>query len=715
MPLEDLLKLLSYLSSRGAPDDVIDAELNHHNYTREQFEQAVRSRIESQMTRPDKSFLDRAIGTLRETLDGRTLGFAEPIEALIRMMGSDTAPGLAGMAARLGSSGLSVEDGQLRSRDLENIRGDIRAERGTMQEVLPGQSALAQATGMLKTGMQEGQLVSKAAPIFNPQKGQFVGNVARRAGEAATVTPVTSSLYYANQGDGDVAKNATQDTILTTALAPIMGPAVEGVMRAGGAIGRKVAPDLMAQAQGAGGANMPPQLPPGSMLNKGEYDPYYQGLSKFGDSLSADRVTPAMARAEARRQAAAAGADDVLPVDIGGVNTQRFAKTLYSTPGEQADIAQKALEGRQLQQGSRMQRRLEESLTAGKDPEVFAREQAAKRREELDPQYQEIMDIGVPLSLNPKLDRLLRLDPKLAKMYGKKPDVGKRLEEQMMENPDPQGLFDQTTLRKVDLARKAIGQREQVMRRRGKMDTAKALGDYRRSIAKEADEIVPKYGELRNQGFDSRRMEEVAEDAKKDFYRARPEIMRDDFKKLNDVEKDAYRAGFVREFHAYLDPRISDSATKGNVARYVDKKSLKERIEVLFDSPEQFAEYWESVLVEARRSKSYISVIGDATRNTGQAQRMAADNLVDPSPLDEAIQGTNFLGRMRDLSNVMQTREASKIAEAFGPQFYGSGLDNTIGLLNDVELAQQMRNYYNLGRAERMGAGRALSQSLLSE
>jgi len=711
MPLEDLLKLLSYLSSRGAPDDVIDAELNHHNYTREQFEKAVRSRIESQMTRPDKSFLDRAVGTLREQLDGRTLGFAEPMEALIRMMGSDTAPGLAGMAARLGSSGLSVEDGQLRSRDLENIRGDIRAERDTMQEVLPGQSALAQATGMLKTGMQEGQLVSKAAPIFNPQKGQFVGNVARRAGEAATVTPATSSLYYANQGDGDVAKNATQDTILTTALAPIMGPAVEGVMRAGGAIGRKVAPDLMAQAQGAGGANMPPQLPTNSMLNKGEYDPFYQGLSKFGDSLSADRITPDMARAEARRQAAAAGADDVLPVDIGGVNTQRFAKTLYSTPGEQADIAQKALEGRQLQQGPRMQRRLEESLTAGKDPEVFAREQAAMRKEQLNPEYQKIMDVGLPERLNPELRELLNADPRMADYY----QAARTRETNRRGNPDP-GAFDgNMNLRMVETARRGLSGEERKALRAGDTDEAESLGTYRRRIMEQADTAVPEYGNLRSQGFDSRRLEEVAVQAKKDFYRARPEIMRDDFNNLNDVEKDAYRAGFVREFHAYLDPRISDSATKGNVARYIDKKSLKERIEVLFDSPEQFAEYWESVLVEARRSKSYISVIGDATRNTGQAQRMAADNLVDPSPLDEAIQGTNFLGKIKDLSNVMQTREASKIAEAFGPQFYGSGLDNTLGLLNDVELAQQMRRYYNQGRAERMGAGRALSQSLLSE
>ena len=705
MELQELLRLLSFLSAQGAPDEVIDAELQANNYTRDQFEEAVRRRIESQMTRPDKSMVDRAIGTLREQLDGRTLGFAEPLEALVRMMGSDTAPGMAGMAARFGSSGLSVEDGQLQSRDFENLRGDIRAERENMQQVLPGQSALAQATGAIQTGRLEGQAVNKLAPALNPVKGQFVGNAARRVGEAGVVTPITAGTYYANQGEGNVGQNTARDTLITMAAGPVLGPVVEGVARGGDAAISRMMPGA-----GAGGAGMPPQPPAGSgLVNKGEYDPYFQGLSKFGDALSEDRITVEMARAEARRQAAAAGAEDVLPVDIGGVNTQRFAKTLYSTPGEQADIAQQALEGRQLQQGQRMQSKLEEQLTAGKDPQVFAREQAAMRKEKLNPEYQKIMDMGLPEQLNPELRQLLDADPRMAEYY----QAARNRETSRRGNPDPGDFAGNMNLRMVETARRGLSGEERKALRAGDIDEAESLGTYRRRLMEQADAAVPKYGELRAQGFDSRRLEEVASQAKKDFYRARPEIMREDFNKLNEVEQDAYRAGFVREFHAYLDPKISDSATKGNIARYIDKKSLKERIEILFDSPEQFARYWESVLVEARRSKSYISTIGDATRNTQQMQSMAADNLVDPSPLDEAIQGTNFLGRMRDLSNVMQTREAKKVAEAFGPQFYGSGLDNTLGLLNDVELAQQMRNYYNLGRAERMGGTRAVVQSLL--
>ena len=705
MELQELLRLLSFLSAQGAPDEVIDAELQANNYTRDQFEEAVRRRIESQMTRPDKSMVDRAIGTLREQLDGRTLGFAEPLEALVRMMGSDTAPGMAGMAARFGSSGLSVEDGQLQSKDFENIRGDIRAERENMQQVLPGQSALAQATGAIQTGRLEGQAVNKLAPALNPVKGQFVGNAARRVGEAGVVTPITAGTYYANQGEGNVGQNTARDTLITMAAGPVLGPVVEGVARGGDAAISRMMPGA-----GAGGAGMPPQPPAGSgLVNKGEYDPYFQGLSKFGDALSEDRITVEMARAEARRQAAAAGAEDVLPVDIGGVNTQRFAKTLYSTPGEQADIAQQALEGRQLQQGQRMQSKLEEQLTAGKDPQVFAREQAAMRKEKLNPEYQKIMDMGLPEQLNPELRQLLDADPRMAEYY----QAARNRETSRRGNPDPGDFAGNMNLRMVETARRGLSGEERKALRAGDIDEAESLGTYRRRLMEQADTAVPRYGELRAQGFDSRRLEEVASQAKKDFYRARPEIMREDFNKLNEVEQDAYRAGFVREFHAYLDPKISDSATKGNIARYIDKKSLKERIEILFDSPEQFARYWESVLVEARRSKSYISTIGDATRNTQQMQSMAADNLVDPSPLDEAIQGTNFLGRMRDLSNVMQTREAKKVAEAFGPQFYGSGLDNTLGLLNDVELAQQMRNYYNLGRAERMGGTRAAVQSLL--
>ena len=702
--LEELLRYVSQLAAEGFSNEVIDAELELNNHTRASFEEAVRRRIESQMTRPDKSMVDRAIGTLREQLDGRTLGFAEPLEALVRMMGSG-APGMAGMAARFLSSGLSIEDGQLRSRDFENIRGDIRAERENMQQVLPGQSTLAQATGALKTGQLEGQLVNKFLPALNPVKGQFVGNAARRAGEAGIVTPVTAGTYYANQGDEDVGQNTARDTLITMAAGPVLGPVVEGVARGGDAAMRKLMPGA-----GAGGAGMPPQPPAGSgLVNKGEYDPYFQGLSKFGDALSEDRITVDMARAEAQRQAAAAGAEEVLPVDIGGVNTQRFAKTLYSTPGEQADIAQRALEGRQLQQGPRMQAKLEEQLTAGKDPQVFAREQAALRKEQLNPEYQKVMDMGLPEGLNPELRQLLDADPRMAEYY----QAARNRETSRRGNPDPGDFAGNMNLRMVETARRGLSGEERKALRAGDMDEAESLGTYRRRLMEQADTAVPRYGELRGQGFDSRRLEEVASQAKKDFYRARPEIMRDDFNKLNDVEQDAYRAGFVREFHAYLDPKISDSATKGNIARYIDKKSLKERIEILFDSPEQFARYWESVMVEARRSKSYISTIGDATRNTQQMQSMAADNLVDPSPLDEAIQGTNFLGRMRDLSNVMQTREAKRVAEAFGPQFYGSGLDNTMGLLNDVELAQQMRNYYNLGRAERMGGTRAAVQSLL--
>jgi len=249
--LEELLRYVSQLAAEGFSNEVIDAELELNNHTRASFEEAVRRRIESQMTRPDKSMLDRAIGTLREQLDGRTLGFAEPLEALVRMMGSDTAPGMAGMAARFGSSGLSVEDGQLQSRDFENRRGDIRAERETMQDVLPGQSTLAQATGAIQTGMLEGQAVNKFLPALNPVKGQFVGNAARRAGEAGIVTPVTAGTYYANQGEGDVGQNTARDTLITMAAGPIAGPIVEGVARGGDAAMRKLMPGA-----GAGGAGM---------------------------------------------------------------------------------------------------------------------------------------------------------------------------------------------------------------------------------------------------------------------------------------------------------------------------------------------------------------------------------------------------------------------------------------------------------------------------
>lgn len=712
-----LLQLVAQLKAEGAPDEIIDGTLAHNNYTRDRLEEEARQRIEM-LTRQAKvqnptGFSERVVGTIRGFLGGRTYEFADNMEATIRLI-SQGAPGIPGALATIAQEKLKPEAQQ----DYPRYMNDIAAEREQFATQNPGLDLASQIAGGMVTGAGESRLMQKMIPGLTPTaKGGFINNAMRRGTDAAITGAATSPLYTMGANDqGDLTEGMGTDLLMNTGAGIVggvaLGPVMEGIARGG--------MDAVATAAnrfGGGAAPPRPPVPPGQQGQlppaggggyyplKQEYDPYYQGLTKYLDSISSDQQTVDIVRKEARRQAELAGPDDVMALDAGGINQQRFGKALYNLPGEGAQVAQRNLEARQLAAGDRMIGQMQNQLTEGIGPEMYAMQKAQNAKDLLDPQYKEIMGIELPDAQYPELRNLINADPRMPKIYEK----ARANEMNLRQNPDPGNWEDPITLRRLETLRKGISSMEKSKLRKDP-DTAQALGEYRRNLMGIADEAVPKYGELRRAGFDDSRMIEVSKDAAADFYQGKPEVMAVKLAQMSPAEQAAYKAGFVRQFISYMQPKMSDSAKKGNIAQSVDRRDLKERIRILFSSQEEFDQYWQSVMVEAQRSKSYISVIGDATRNTGEMQKRAIDNLLDPNPIDEVVQGFSPMDKLKDLASMVQTREGKRISDAFGPQFFATGLDNVEGLLNDAELAQKMREFYAKQRAERTGAAYGLSR-----
>jgi len=720
-----LLQYVSQLKAEGAPEEVINATIQENGYTREDLEKEARDRIE-RLSRQAKiknptGFAERAIGTLRSFLGGASYEYADNMEAVLRLI-NQGAPGIAGGLASMGADMLRPEAQQ----DYPRYMQDIANERAQFAAQNPELDLAAQITGGMATGALESKALSRLVPGLIPQQGQMVNNAMRRGTDAAITGVATSPLYTMGANDqGNPYEGMANDMVLNTGMgigaSVVGGPAFEAVARYGA---DKVPQLVNRMMPGGGGAGQPP-APPGTgglgptdpsgyFPLKKEYDYYYQGLTKFLDSIAADSDTVQTLRKEARRQAAVTSPDDVMAIDTGGINQQRFGKALYNLPGEGAQVAQTNLEGRQLAQGDRMIDQMQSRLTEGISPEMYAMQKAERAKELLDPEYQKIMDVGLPDQLNPGLRELMNADPRMPKLYEK----ARANEMNLRQNQDPGNWEDPITLRRLETLRRGISSMEQAKQRKDP-DTAQALGEYRRRLIGGLDEpgmadmAVPQYGELRRAGFDDSRMIEVSKDAASDFYTGKPEVMLAKLAKMTPAEEAAYKAGFVRQFISYIDPKISDSAKKSNVAQSVDRRDLKKRINLLFDSQEEFDAYWQGVMVETQRSKSYISTVGDATRNTGEMQRLATENLIDPNPIDEVVQGLAPMQRLKDLSGTIKMREGKKISDAFGPTYFARGLDNVEKLYNDAQLAQMMRNYYNDQRVMRSGMLRGGSRGLL--
>ena len=399
-----LLQYVSQLKAEGAPEEVINATIQENGYTREDLEKEARDRIE-RLSRQAKiknptGFAERAIGTLRSFLGGASYEYADNMEAVLRLI-NQGAPGIAGGLASMGADMLRPEAQQ----DYPRYMQDIANERAQFAAQNPELDLAAQITGGMATGALESKALSRLAPGLIPQQGQMVNNAMRRGTDAAITGVATSPLYTMGANDqGNPYEGMANDMVLNTGMgigaSVVGGPAFEAVARYGA---DKVPQLVNRMMPGGGGAGQPP-APPGTgglgptdpsgyFPLKKEYDYYYQGLTKFLDSIAADSDTVQTLRKEARRQAAVTSPDDVMAIDTGGINQQRFGKALYNLPGEGAQVAQTNLEGRQLAQGDRMIDQMQSRLTEGISPEMYAMQKAQRAKELLDPEYQKIMDV----------------------------------------------------------------------------------------------------------------------------------------------------------------------------------------------------------------------------------------------------------------------------------------------------------------------------------
>lgn len=682
--LQEILVKVSEARARNVSEEKINEYLRRKGYTRDSFEDAVRYLIDKQSQRAgyqkalgDKFTLEFAGAVAREISNGILYEWGDEVEAFFRTLVTD--------------------------ETYDEAKNQINEERQTFQNIDPTATTLMNVGGGIIGGAAEGRAAARLGmqlpQMLQPTTGQPIRNVTRSATTGAMSGAGTGALTAAgedqNVGIGAAVGAATGGTI---------SPAVD-LGRAG----------LQRMLAGSGG-NTP--IGPPSPVN--DYDPNNRALRKLLTSIEDDTGLRGAAAVDATRQrlgefeAAQRGAEVAMP-DLAGRNLLKTTDALVSTPGPASEQISDMLYTRQAGQRERLLDTLQRNLAEGTDPERFAA-QMAERRAELSPRYQAIQN---DLMRDPTYQQIYESDPRFAQQhdliqrnyqYTREPTSGP-IRQGDAVRPGPY------TVRNIEDTRQGVGD----MLDRKPMELKAVTGANRRSLSKNLDEFMsaadaenPVYQQLRREGYDTRMMQELNQIGYKDAPRMPPERLEDLVQDRTPAEMNALRSGFVQRMK---DQMNEVKAAAGDRTRDWSSPNMQRRMEILFDSPEQFQQFQREMDAERTMSETAGYVLG----NSRTAERLAnQDELggLTPNEFSSAVQATklDLLARGATFADdFLKRREMRQMSEQLGPRLSGQGSAAVGQSLDDLQnyaalrelMAQEnaRRNMFFGGLSGRISSG----------
>ena len=672
MDLRQILAKVSDARARGKSEETINEYLRKKGYTRKRFEDAVLYSIEQDYNNNEyervagqKDNPQFWRGVARELTNGMLYEWGDELEAIFRsFVGDET---------------------------YSEAKTKIEEERAKFQGMDPTATSLMNLGGSLMGSGMEGSVgksMNLALPkSLQPVTGQTLRNIPKSATAAA--------------GGGAIAGGITSygaDVDPATGMA--VGAGISALPTPAIDLG-SAALQKAFSGSGGGGTVQPP-----SATN--DYNPNNRALRKILQDLEDDYGVVGDAAVQAARQnmqdrfVSAGRGQDAMLLDQGRRNLLKTADSLVTTPGPAATQVSDALFERQAGQRDRMIGSVEKGMGVGADPELFA-QQMKETRDALSPRYQAIQN---DLMRSPVYQQIYERDPRFANAqesiqqnYGRagEPTTGPIRTDQGIIRPGPY------TLREIEDTRQGVGD----MIDRRPVESGYVSGAERRSLSKNysqmmdaADVDSPDYQQLRREGYDTRLMQELNLQGYTEIPRMPPERLQNFVAGRTEAEMNAMRSGFVQKLKDQMNEK---TAIAGDRTRDWSSPNMQKRIEILFPTPEKYAQFQREMDAERRMSESAGYVLG----NSRTAERLASQDelggmtsqeaisAMRSGPLDIAARGADLL------SNYFKRNNMRQMSEQLGPRMTARGEDAIEQQFRDLQNYRTLQNQMAQERARR--------------
>ncbi len=696
MTIPEILKSVLKARSEGIPESQIDEYLGKKGYTRKRFEEAVRYSIDKQSKKAgyqkalgDKFSPQFAGAVARELTNGILYEFGDEVEAFLRTLVTD--------------------------ETYDEAKNQINEERQTFQEMDPTATSLINLSGSLMGAGAEGRylltegipFVSKAGEIVGPKALQPVkGQPIRNVGRAATAAGGTGAIAGGITSYG-------QDTDPYAGMA--IGAVTSGLTTPAVDLGYA---SLQKMTSGAGGGGN--TVGPASTRN--DYNPNNRALRSILQDLEDDYRVKGDVAVQAARQnmqdrfISAGRGEEAMLLDQGRRNLLKRADSLVTTPGPAATQVSDALYERQAGQRDRLIGSAEKGMGVGSDPELFAQEMK-QTRDALSPRYQAIQN---DLMRSPVYQQIYERDPRFSQAqksiqqnygFAGEPTTGPIKTDQGNIRPGPY------TLREIEDTRQGVGD----MIDRRPVESGYVSGAERRSLSKNYSQMMdaadvdnPAYQQLRREGYDTRMMQELNLKGYTEIPRMPPERLQNFVEGRTEAEMNAMRSGFVQKLKDQMNEK---TAIAGDRTRDWSSPNMQRRIEILFPTPEKYAQFQREMDAERRMSESAGYVLG----NSRTAERLASQDelggmtnqeaisTLRAGPVDMAAKGVDLLSdyfkrqNMRQMSEQLGPRMTAQGEDAIERQF--RELQDYVGLQDRMAQERARRNMFLGGVGGIYGAG----------
>jgi hypothetical protein len=419
----------------------------------------------------------------------------------------------------------------------------------------------------------------------------------------------------------------------------------------------------------------------GPASTRNDYNPNNRALRSILQDLEDDYRVKGDAAVQAARQnmqdrfVSAGRGEDAMLLDQGRRNLLKRADSLVTTPGPAATQVSDALFERQAGQRDRLIGSAEKGMGVGSDPELFAQEMK-QTRDALSPRYQAIQN---DLMRSPVYQQIYERDPRFS-------DAQRSIQVNAEYLGEPTGGAIRTdqgirpgpyTVRDLENTRQGVG----FMIDRRPVESGYVSGAERRSLSKNLNEFMsaadaenPAYQQLRRQGYDTRLMQELNLKGYTEIPRMPPERLQNFVEGRTEAEMNAMRSGFVQKLKDQMNEK---TAIAGDRTRDWSSPNMQRRIEILFPTPEKYAQFQREMDAERRMSESAGYVLG----NSRTAERLASQDelggmtnqeaisTLRAGPIDMAAKGVDLL------SDYFKRQNMRQMSEQLGPRMTAQGED----------------------------------------
>lgn len=322
---------------------------------------------------------------------------------------------------------------------------------------------------------------------------------------------------------------------------------------------------------------------------------------QLGQAIARDQQTPQQLAARIGRLG-----DQATVADVGGENVRGLGRAAAAIPGPAKAKAQRVLQSRQAQQGSRLRATVGETLSSTNFNDtvndIIVRRKAASK-----PIYDEVLQAGNIAPPGARGDNLREFIGK-AKLVKRAISRAKSLPK-FADLPD-------TDIQVLDQAYKEIGGMAQKARRDGDGVMATNLSEMRVALKNRITNRVPEYEDALNIFTDDSQILDLVREGRR-FIMEDAEITAKQIVDMPGSEREAFLIGASRALKDIVD-RTPDSANA--VRRIFGNRQTRDKIKALFPNVKEFRNFQRLMQQEGRFAETRNAILSGSRTAPLQAE-----------------------------------------------------------------------------------------------